>query len=106
MSRMKGETIIRKITEGSYDNDLETINSVVVARMKIVRREEGLKTVGKLKRGDRVVTKNLRPKYMNGLMAKVVSINGEKVLIEIEPDQYTGRYMKRSPVAGNCVEKA
>ena len=69
------------------------------------RRALALKQAASLKTGDKVLLRNLKPKYLSGLLATViVSMPGEKIRVRIDEGQNTGRYARELTVPMTCLE--
>lgn len=75
-------------------------------RAKTIRANQAAANAATLKPGSKVRTKNLSPKYLNGLPATVTRVDGPKISIEIDEDHQfeTGRYSRNFTVPASALE--
>ena len=98
-------TIVNDITRGIYDAELDSIQAAARQRKKLNNSAHAAVTMAKLQVGDRVVLKEIRPKYMMGQGATVIGKLRTK--LEVKLDIACGRFGKDTPITvpASCVEK-
>lgn len=98
MIHMTSDEIIQAIADGEFDRTLATLAAAVRGRQdKVLRDRHNLGSGNAtaddagIDVGDRVkIGPNIRPKYMVGVEARVVTVNPVKVKIVLDEDQ--GRF--------------
>ena len=66
--RTLGEKVIRAISSGRVDKDLEVIIQSAVNRRRYVQDRAALELLRKIKVGDRVrIARNVKPQYLSGM---------------------------------------
>ena len=98
-------TIVERIMNGEFDNELKDISFWIGQRNKALRLKTTAKAMVEIKVGDIVVLRNLKPQYVNGLTAKVTGKMRTKLTVEIEDGQYTGRFGRKVTVPASCLDK-
>ena len=95
--------LLQDIYAGVYDDALRTIGDALRDRQRTVAYENARN----LQRGDFVRLVAIRPKYLQGIIVKVVGFSGTKVLVDLPDDYSAGRYRgaKAVKVGQTCVEK-
>lgn len=93
--------------------ELDAVQSAVTARSKYLREQEALTNQATLTPGTRVMTKGLRPKYLNGLHGEVIATptrRSKDIAVKIDADDryfVTGRYnLDALAVPANCLIEA
>jgi len=93
--------LIQEIEEGALDFALNLMQNAINSRREMIRSSEARRNAMSIKVGDRVVLKGLRPKYLNGLSAEVVTV-GTKMNVRL--DRPVGKYGRNiTEVPANCV---
>lgn len=95
--------MIEAILSGKHDDELEAIDEAVHQRRKMIRGANKAVAFATLQIDDKVRLKGLRPKYVNGMTAKVVDKKRTKLVVIL--DKPTGRFMGRVTVPADCLEK-
>jgi hypothetical protein len=88
------EDLLRAIASGDGDDDIESVYSAVRDRHRSLEALRADHTMSVIKVGDIVTITSCRPKYLEGLQAKVIDLKKTKALIQvIEHDRpYARRY--------------
>lgn len=74
--RTLGEKVIRAISSGRVDEDLDVIFDALKSRMRYVHDKEALDLLRQIKPGDLVrINRNIKPKYLGGLEGVVASVD-------------------------------
>ena len=97
-------TIVEQIINGDHDAELQSIVEAVRERKKLNRSKNTAIAMVSMKVGDIVVLKNLSPKYVNGLKAKIVEKKRTKFAVTLV-DGSVGRFSGRVTVPASCMEK-
>ena len=79
------------ILSGDYDDHLFIINETVSTRKSSL----ATRVVSKLSTGDIVQLSNIKPKYLSGLKAEVLSTSNGKITAKIEDTYIASRYRNR-----------
>jgi len=90
---MKGplfDKVIDLIEKETDESDLKAISEMCWHRVKTLRRQEATRIKRKVKVGTRICVKNIRPKYLNGVVADVRMKREDAVMILV-PDRYEYR---------------
>ena len=113
--------LVSDIISGAYDSELDSIQHAVPERRELVQNETAAKNLIEISIGDKIVFKDIRPKYMNGYIATVTG--KRKKNLEVKLDLPDGTYMTHRNridrafrtgagyggqffVPSSCVEKA
>jgi hypothetical protein len=101
----KTMTIVADIISGSYDSELDSIRAAISHRQSATRSAYAAVTMAELLVGDKVVLREISPKYMIGKGATVVGKRRTK--LEVKLDTACGRFSKDTPIVvpASCVEK-
>ncbi len=91
------------------DNELDLLFAASKRRRKAIQAQTAALNAATLKKGDRVVTKKLSPKYLVGLPGTVDRIDGDKIVVVIDEVRRfeMGRYNNydgRVTVPASCLE--
>src|SRR4051812_25512468 len=73
-----GQEVVALIVAGAFDGDLRMIETAIESR----RSALDALTAASLRPGDRVRTRDVRPRYMCGITGTVESVDGKKVLVD------------------------
>ena len=104
MSDISFEEFIIGIINGAADENLDTINSAIKSRQKILNSRK----MFLFNPGDIVMfNRNTRPKYLQGQKAKVVKINRTTVTVFVSEDAWGTRKYRGTEVRVpfNLVDK-
>jgi len=96
-------TIIEQIINGDLDADLDGISDALRERKKLKKSKTSALNMATIAVGDIVVLRNLKPKYVNGLRAKVVGKKRTK--LEVELERPVGRFSGIVTVPVSCLDK-
>ena len=97
-------TIVTDIISGVHDSELDSIREAVKQRHKLKQNETAAKNFIEISVGDKIVFKDIRPKYMIGKIATVTAKRRTK--LEVKLDRPVGRYGESTVVVpASCVEK-
>ena len=97
-------TIVSDIISGVYDSELESIREAVHSRGNLLQNETAAKNLIEISVGDKVVFKDIRPKYMIGEIATVIGKRRTK--LEVKLDSPVGRFGESTVIVpASCVEK-
>jgi hypothetical protein len=84
-------TIASDIISGVYDSELDSIQHAVPERRELAQAEMAANNLIEISIGDKIVFKDIRPKYMNGYIATVTGKRKKKLEVKLHlPD---GTYM-------------
>ena len=76
--------LIRRITRGAFDDELNVINDAVHARRKLLRQHDAEEARLTLQVGDRGTLTGLRPQYVNGAEVEIIEPPARtRVLVKI-----------------------
>lgn len=93
------DQVLRLIDGGECDDDLNTINTAIRERQKLLATR-ALRT---MREGDRVrFNDRTNPTYLRGLEATVVKVN--KTTAVVTPDENRGRFGGQIRVPANLLE--
>jgi len=98
-------SLSQEIIAGQHDEELDQIREALQIRRKLKSQEATAIAMATLKAGDKVILKNLSPKYINGLTAKVVEKRRSKIAVLIDEGQHTGRFGRHVTCPASCLEK-
>jgi len=92
------------ILNGTYDSALDQIAAACHERRKLLRNAKAAVTMATVQVGTMVRLKGLRPKYINGVRAKVVGKRRTKLSVCL--DESRQRYLRGMTiiVPSSCVE--
>ena len=98
-------TIVTDIISGVYDSELNSIQEAIRQRRKLTKSAHAAVTMTELKIGDKIVLKEISPKYMIGMAATVTGKRRTK--LEVTLDIACGRFGTTTPIVvpASCVEK-
>jgi hypothetical protein len=100
----KTMTIVTDILSGVHDSELDSIRESVNQRQKLTQAAQAAVTMTSISVGDKVVFKDIRPKYMIGEIATVIGKRRTK--LEVKLDSPVGRFGESTVVVpASCVEK-
>jgi hypothetical protein len=100
----KTMTIVTDIISGVHDSELDSIREAVNQRYKLKQNETAAKNLIEISVGDKIVFKDISPKYLNGSIATVTGKRSKK--LEVKLDRPVGRYGESTVVVpASCVEK-
>ncbi len=103
---MEAQEIMKAIANGDVDDQIKVLFTALQERSKYVRAQATLRNQAELSPGTRVVTKGLRPQYLNGLTGTVSARPARRrgdLTILIDEGQYTGSYGNRSNSNGQTL---
>ena len=86
------QDVVRMIAAGMLDKELETVAAAVNTRRKFIQDTVGMVNLMTMTPGTRVVLTKVSPKYLSGMSATVIAVDGDKVKIEIDRGYNTRRY--------------
>jgi len=95
--------MLTEILRGDFDKDLDKIQSALNSRKKILKQVRAATLIASVAVGDKVKLKNLRPKYINGVIGEVKKIN--RTTITISLPNSVGRFGSVVNCPANCLEK-
>lgn len=97
--------VLTFIASEATEGDITAIYEMAKTRAKTLRNVQAATNAATLKPGDKVRLSGLSPKYMNGEVVEVVSINGSK--IRVKTDHVIGRIWEGEPfgVPASCATK-
>lgn len=87
-------TILKHISKGTFDEQLEVIGSTVWARRKFLQQVNAQEMRASLSIGDRVRLKTGRPKYLVGRTGEVTGIESKGAAVHLDD----GRVRRYGPV--------
>jgi hypothetical protein len=97
-------TIVTDILSGVHDSELDSIRESVNQRQKLTQAAQAAVTMTSISVGDKIVFKDIRPKYMIGETATVIGKRRTK--LEVKLDSPVGRFGESTVVVpASCVEK-
>jgi hypothetical protein len=97
-------TIVTDIISGVHDSELDSIREAVHERRKLTQNETAAKNLIEIIVGDKIVLKDISPKYMIGAIATVTGKRRTK--LEVKLDSPVGRFGESTVVVpASCVEK-
>ena len=97
-------TIASDIISGVYDSELDSIQHAVPERRELAQAEMAANNLIEISIGDKIVFKDIRPKYMIGEIATVTGKRRTK--LEVKLDSPVGRFGESTVVVpASCVEK-
>jgi hypothetical protein len=97
-------TIVTDILSGVHDSELDSIREAVNQRQKLTQSAQAAVTMTSISVGDKIVFKDIRPKYMIGEIATVTGKRRTK--LEVKLDNPVGRFNGGIVVVpASCVEK-
>lgn len=98
-------TIVTDIISGVYDSELDSIREAVAQRRKLTKSAHAAVKMTTISIGDKIVLKEISPKYMIGMAATVTGKRRTK--LEVTLDIACGRFGKNTPIVvpASCVEK-
>ena len=99
-------TIVTDIISGVHDSELDSIREAVNQRQKLTQAAHAAVTMTSISVGDKIVFKDIRPKYMIGKIATVTAKRRTKLEVKLDGDQPVGRFGTSTVVVpASCVEK-
>jgi hypothetical protein len=84
------------IQNDATESDLNSIYEMGKIRTRSLRTQQAALIASTVKPGDKVRLSGLSPKYLNGEVAKVVSVEGSKLAIQFE--YYIGKFAPEQTV--------
>jgi len=100
----KTMTIVTDIISGVHDSELDSIREAVNQRRKLTKSAHAAVTMTTISIGDKIVLKEISPKYMIGETATVTGKRRTK--LEVKLDSPVGRFGGGTIVVpASCVEK-
>jgi hypothetical protein len=108
---MTAGEIIQAIAAGEADGQLEAVFQAYRARHRYLRQTAAITNQAELTAGTRVlISGSIKPKYLAGVRGTVAPSDpmakAGSILVDIDADQYTGRYPKHLRVPANCLVRA
>ena len=105
-------SIFDDINNGYWDEDLDAIIEMAVARRKFLQQAKGAQNQVEFKHGDAVRVVNIRPKYLTGITG---TINKQRIpnrrgdiMVDIDPSCYRQlgtRYGKCLSIPASSLER-
>ena len=93
------DQVLRLIDGGECDDDLNTINTAIRERQKLLAR----RTIRTIRDGQKVrFNDTVNPTYLRGLEGTVVKVN--KTNVVVLPDEHRGRFAGQIRVPANLLE--
>ena len=93
----------QKIISGMMDSELDAISKAIDTRKKLLRETKIALTMSDLKIGDKVKLRDLRPKYINGIVAEVVKLN--RTTVAVRMPERSGRFSGIVNCPASCLDK-
>lgn len=106
---MDAAQVINAILSGELDDSRSQISEALNARTKQVREMRTILNKAEFTAGTRVVTKGLRPQYLNGKRGTVLADTarrGKDIMVEFDANQSMGRYGYRIGVPASALVRA
>lgn len=94
---------VHEISKAILEDKSMTFDDVDLLFDVLRTKQRRIGNAVRLRIGDRVMLRNIKPKYLSGQLATVKGGSGNK--IEVELDQQVGRYGRKVRVARTCLEK-
>jgi hypothetical protein len=106
---MSAVDVVKAITAGEADDNLEAVFNAFKARSRYVRTELALANSAELSEGTAVrIVGGLKPKYLVGITGKISAYDSAPkagyLMVDVDEDQYTGNYGKHLRVPANCLK--
>ena len=91
--------LLAAIAGGDGDDDIEAVYTAVEERHKFLEAQEGAMVISRIKVGDTVSFKDGRPKYLQGLQAKVISLGKTRAVVQVvEQDRHYAKRFGLAPI--------
>lgn len=87
MESITQSQVLLAIAGGTCDDDLDALYDTYKERTKFVRSLTVLENYTTIMIGQRVMTANIRPKYLSGLTGEVTHKDGKNFVVLLDPDQ-------------------
>jgi hypothetical protein len=104
MTNINVYDILDSIRSGEQDANLDTLSEAVRDRIKGTRAVNAANSLMEIAIGQPVRLKDLSPKYVNGLTAKVVGKGRSRFQVVLDSPPAGGRFNGTVTVPATCVE--
>jgi hypothetical protein len=105
-------SIFDDINNGYWDDGLDAIIEMAVARRTFLRQAKGAQNQIEFKEGDAVRVMNIRPKYLTGITGKInkrrMPTRRGDIMVDIDPNcwrQLNGRFGHTLAIPASSLER-
>ena len=99
-------TIVQQIARGDLDGDIKSLYNALNARQDVIATMRANEMRATLKIGDKIVLRNISPKYLSGYRGSITGFDGKLFTVDLDtPQTHIRKYRTKGlKVHASCLE--